>query len=86
MNPATSAAMIAANIAAQTAMRNSSSSGNGAFSDIEAPVAIAAICFLILSCIVGAFIIQFMLDHPIIGILILIAIIILCSIWYGACY
>lgn len=86
MNLSTSAAMVAANVALQNAMRNSSSSGGGTAFDAEAPVVIATVCLLIIAGIVGAFIIQFMLDHPVVGIVILIAIIIFCAMWYGACY
>ena len=86
MKASTIATITATNIAIQNAMRSSNSSGTSTTAEYPAPVVIATICLFLLACIVSVPLVQFVLEHPVISAVILIAAVVLCAVWYGTCY
>ena len=88
MNAATIAAITAANVAAQNAAKNASNT-NYSVAPIDTPlsVIIATICLIVLFIFCGIHFVEFSFEHPIISVIILIAIIILCAFLYsfGVC-
>lgn len=87
MNSATMAAVIAANIAAQNATRSAANTNSSAaLSGYPLPIVIATICLVGLVLIVGAWYVQFSIDHPAISAVVLAVVFVLCAMWYAKCY